>query len=490
MKKDGPVYRVAVYLLCTMLIFSALSVCACKRSGAPDIQLPDGAHVDFDLTFNKYQSPEEAVAALFDALKAADPIAALSTYAVDWRMDFDYEKAIAADELGETFINMYMPSEYSEYRPLNYSRFLGEAAENVEFITRTLLNFYYRQTHKDETGRSSVTDEATLEDYYRYIDPQNLAGITYEMAPADEQADNAAAAAAAYGADGIEAYKVKAYIIKGVQVDIDMRLINKEGKWAILDSNILFSEDTELPSGDWGVASAAERRAEPEFVAVCGSDESAVERIFEAVAEKDYDKLFEAFPENFGIDYAKYVFETMRGSVLGTSESGECPPYEFYLALRPMIYRGNTSKTLIDFLHQLGLGNEYFIDSEEAKGSGKIDKEKCYWYADYADYSQSMAPDKLSKVRFVSIKPVSFDEEKRQADYDTLIASEAVAYAVDSLTAYEVRFKQGGTTYIMGISVMSKGDAHAVFRLDADFSRYTLGFKRKALFMDVKVLNK
>ncbi len=489
MKNDRLVYRISAYLLCVLIILSTLSFSACNLIKAPDIKPPDGAHVDFELTFNKYQSPEEAVAALFDALKAADSIAALRTYAVDWRMDFDYETAIAADELGETFINMYMPSEYSEYRPLNYSRFLGEAAEDVEYITRTLLNFYYRQTHKDEMGRCSVADEAALEDYYRYIDPQNLAGITYEMAPADSADDNAAAAAA-YKADRIEAYTVKAYMLEGVQVDIDMRLISREGKWAILDSNILFSEDTELPSGDWGVDSAAERQAEPEFVAVCASDESAVKRIFEAVAEMDYDKLFEAFPENFGVDYAEYVIKTSRGSVLGTSERGECPPYGFYLELRPMIYRGNTAKSLIDFLHQLGLGNEYFIQSEEGRGSGKIDKESCRWYADYAGYSQSMAPDKLSKVKFVSIKPVSFDEEKRQADYNAMIASKANSYEVDNLTAYEVRFKQGKTTYVMGISVMSKGKMHAVFMLDADFSRFTIGFKRKAMFMDVKVLNK
>lgn len=487
MKKDGLVYRISAYLLCVLISFSALSFFACKRSKAPDIELPVDAHVDFELTFNKYQSPEEAVAALFDALKAADSIAALKTYAVDWRMDFDYEKGIAADELGETFINMYMPSEYSEYRPLNYSRFLGEAAEDVEYITRTLLNFYYRQTHKDETGRCSVTDEAALEDYYRYIDPQNLAGITYEMESAGAADANTAAV---YKADRIEAYTVKVFMIEGVQADIDMRLISRDGKWAILDSNMVFSEDTELPSGDWGVDTAAERQDEPEFVAVCASDESAVERIFEAVAEMDYDKLFEAFPENFGVDYAEYVIKTSRGSVLGTSESGECPPYGFYLDLRPMIYRGNTAKKLVDFLHQLGLGNEYFIKSEEARGSGRIDKESCYWYADYASYSQSMAPDKLSKVKFVSIEPVSFDEEKRQADYNALIASKANSYAVDSFTAYEVRFRQGRTTYVMGISVMSKGDMHAVFTLDADFSRFTIGFKRRAMFMDVKVLNK
>lgn len=489
MKKNGIAYRITAYALCLITLLSALCLSACANGKTPDVELPDGSHVDFDLTFNKYASPEEAIGALFNALKAADATAALGVYAVDWRMDFDYSKAIAADELGETFINMYMPSEYSEYEPINYSRFLGAAAEDVEYLTRTLLNFYYRQTHKDESGRSSIRDAAALEDYYRFIDPRNMANITYEIAPADAP-DNAAAAAAAYGADSIASYTVKAYAIENTPIDINMRLISKAGKWAIMDSNIVFSEQTALPEGGWGVDTAAELQQEPSFVAVCSSDEAAVRRIFEAIGEADYDKLFEAFPENYGINYADYVLKTMRGSALGTSESGECPPYEFYLTLRPLIYRGNTSKILVDFLHQIGLGNEYVLECEESKGSGRINKNECFWYVDYEDYSNNMAPNELTDVEFISIEPVTFDDEKRQNDYNTLIQTQALAYDVDELTAYEVRFKQDGVTYIMGASVMRKGDASAVFRLDADFSRFTLGFKRKALFMDVKVLGK
>ncbi len=225
MKKNFVIAALAVALIISL----SLSACAASRSAAAPASLPVGA---------QFRTPDAAINAYFDGLKANDVDKILAASAIDEQSEGFEFKAMAERIKAMPLISMPMPADNAFFKDINRQTLSSDILRQVKFFSYGLLS------NEKQLDQTIVLSDGMqrVDDFVRSLDPKRLAKLRITtIAPPALQNDqrnlaNMERLALIYGADEM-VDRLVLFVFEGKQYYMGFQLARYGQNWKVLHAN-------------------------------------------------------------------------------------------------------------------------------------------------------------------------------------------------------------------------------------------------------------